>query len=180
MTRQKKTCEGCKFVTTREECQRNIRGVCEGCGGPLVPIETVDNSGRPTFWQGCEPCSCFRSGVDEKYFRIARKMVEDGKIIPYSHMRRGEYENTPQRLAYYLHSQTAGLSHTIKRIHRLLQADDHGAYQRGHTEGLRAASNAVMDIAADYQSAGYTSAKDTAEYIAQHLARLTFESEQKP
>lgn len=110
-----------EYVTTKEECERNIKGVCEGCGGPLIAIETVDNSGRPTFWQGCEHCSCFRSGVERRYFEVARKMVEEREITPYSHMDRLEYENTPERLNYYLDSQTAGLSHRIRKIHRLLE-----------------------------------------------------------
>lgn len=110
-----------KYVTSKEDCERNIKGVCEGCGGPLTAIETVDNSGRPTYWQGCEHCSCFRSGVERKYFEIARKLVEGREIVPYSHMCRVEYENTPERLDYFFDSQTAGLSHLIRRIHKLLE-----------------------------------------------------------
>lgn len=109
-----------EYVTTKEQCEANIKGVCEGCGGELTAIETVDNSRRPTFWQGCEHCSCFRAGVERKYFEIARKLVEDRVIVPYGHMCRVEYENTPERLDYYFDSQTAGLSHTIKRIDHLL------------------------------------------------------------
>jgi len=109
-----------EYVTTKEDCEKNIKGVCEGCGGALSAIETVDNSGRPTFWQGCEACSCFRSGIERKYFDIARKLVEGRELVPYSHMCRVEYENTPERLSYYFDCQTAGLSRTIKRIHNLL------------------------------------------------------------
>ena len=112
-----------QYITTKEECEKNILGVCEGCGGALTAIETVDNSGRPTFWQGCEHCSCFRSGVDSKYFKVARKLVEEGMMLPYSHMRRLEYENTPERLQYFLDSQTAGLSHNIAFIHRLIAVE---------------------------------------------------------
>jgi hypothetical protein len=109
-----------KYKTTKEECEKNIYGVCEGCGGELTAIETVDNSGDPTFWQGCLHCSCFRGGVKKKYFEIARKLVESGDLLPYSHMRRIEYEDTPERLEYYLDSQTAGLSHKIGQIHKML------------------------------------------------------------
>lgn len=112
-----------EYVITKEECEQNIKGVCEGCGGALSAIETVDNARRPTFWQGCEHCSCFRAGVERKYFEVARKLVENRKLVPYSHILcRVEYENTPERLSYYLDSQTAGLSHTIKRIETLLAA----------------------------------------------------------
>jgi len=110
-----------KYITTKEDCEKNISGVCEGCGGALTAIETVDNSGRPTFWQGCEHCSSFRSGIELKYFKIARKLVGENKMLPYSHMQRSEYEDTPERLQYFLDSQTAGLARDIAYIHRLIE-----------------------------------------------------------
>jgi len=119
---EKETMAENEYKTTKEECEANIRGVCEGCGGKLTPIETVDNSGAPTFWQGCERCSSFRSGVDEKYFKVARYLVEAGELLPYGHMCRRKYEDSPERLAYYLDTQTAGLSHTIWRIDHLLSS----------------------------------------------------------
>jgi len=42
-----------KYITTKEECQKSISGVCEGCGGELEPMETEDNAGNPTYWIGC-------------------------------------------------------------------------------------------------------------------------------
>lgn len=110
------------YQTTKEDCQKNINGVCEGCGRKLEPIETVDNSGQPTFWQGCNHCQCFRGGVDSKYFEVARALVEKGELIPYHHMPRCEYENSKERLEYYFDSQTAGLSHLIGRIDKMLKA----------------------------------------------------------
>lgn len=119
-----RTMETKEYITTKEECEKNINGVCEGCGGSLTALETVDNAGHPTFWQGCEHCSSFRAGIEPKYFKVARKLVEDGRIVPYSHMDKADYENDPERLAYYLDSQTAGLARDIKYIHRLLEAED--------------------------------------------------------
>lgn len=116
--------ETTQYITTKEECEKNIKGVCEGCGGPLSAIETVDNSGRPTFWQGCQHCSCFRSGVEPKYFNVARKLVEEGRMLPYRHMKKSEYEDTPEHLGYFFDSQTAGLSHSILYIHRMIEAED--------------------------------------------------------
>lgn len=111
------------YVTTKEECEAKIGIlVCEGCGGKLEALETVDNSGAPTFWVGCKHCSCFRGGVLRQYFEVAREIVERGDMVPYSHMSRHEYEDTPERLSYWLDSQTAGLSHDIARIHKLLEA----------------------------------------------------------
>ena len=51
-----------EYRTTKEECQRRIDEracVCPGCGGPIIPFETVDNSGNPTFWAGCEHCQAW-------------------------------------------------------------------------------------------------------------------------
>ena len=107
---------------TREECQALIipGTVCEGCGGDLEPINTVDNGGTPTHWIGCRHCMSFRCGIERRYFEVARKLVEADEITPYSHMHRYEYENDPERLSYFLDSQTAGLSNQIKRIDLLL------------------------------------------------------------
>lgn len=113
-----------EYVVSKEVCEKLIAEggkVCEGCGRELVAIETVDNSNRPTFWQGCEHCQCFRRGVDPIYFRVARQLVEDGTIIPYGHMCRKDYGKTPENLEYYFDSQTAGLSHIIKQIHLLIE-----------------------------------------------------------
>ena len=112
-----------RYKTTKEECEKAISGVCEGCGGNLTAIETVDNSGDPTYWRGCEHCAAFRGGIEKKYFNVARKLVESGDVLPYSHMRRNEYEDSPERLEYFLDSQTAGLSATIKQIHKMLLAE---------------------------------------------------------
>lgn len=71
-------------ITSKEQCQANIKGVCGRCGGPLSPIETVDNAGRPTFWSGCEKCWRFDNGVTEDVFKIAKAMVEQQSFNPYS------------------------------------------------------------------------------------------------
>ena len=112
-----------KYKTTFKECLKRIEDgdVCEGCGGKLEPIKTVDNGGSPTFWVGCKHCMCFRGGVKKIYWEIARKLIKEDRIIPYSHMQKCEYEDTPERLEYYLDSQTAGLSWSIGYIHRLLK-----------------------------------------------------------
>ena len=110
-----------KYVTSKEECSKRIKGVCEGCGGKLEPIETVDNSGDPTFWVGCRHCNCFRAGIDKIYFEIARKLVKDETIIPYAHMSKFDYKDDPELLEYWLDSQTAGLSHDIREIDKMLK-----------------------------------------------------------
>ncbi len=113
------------YVTSKKQCESNIKGVCEGCGGKLSAIKTVDNSGNPTYWQGCKHCMCFRGGIEPKYFKVARMLIENGDCIPYSSMSKRDYQDTPERIQYYLDTQTAGLSYTIKRIHKLLEDIDH-------------------------------------------------------
>jgi hypothetical protein len=114
-----------KYVISKKQCEDNIKGVCEGCGGKLSAIKTVDNSGNPTYWQGCKRCMCFRGGIELKYFKVARILVEEGECLPYSSMRKIDYQDTPERIQYYFDTQTAGLSYTIKRIHKLLDGEDH-------------------------------------------------------
>src|ERR1700689_818351 len=109
-----------KYQTTKEQCESRIRGVCEGCGGKLEALETEDNSGNPTYWQGCNHCSSFRSGVDAVCWKIARELVESGEMLPYSHMHKGDYLRSPEKLDYFYDSQTAGLSNQIARIEKLL------------------------------------------------------------
>ncbi len=110
-----------KYQITKKQCQAQIKGVCEGCGGKLKPIKTVNNSGEPTYWVGCEHCSCFRVGVDRRYWEIARELVEKREMLPYSHMYYHEYSNTPERLEYWKDSQYAGLSRNIAYLHNLLK-----------------------------------------------------------
>ena len=74
------------YITTKEQCQKRIdemRNVCTCCGGGLVPLETVDNSNRPTYWIGCEKCQKFDNGTKEKIFKIAVKMVDERRFRAY-------------------------------------------------------------------------------------------------
>ncbi len=110
------------YKTTREQCQSRIGLlVCEGCGGKLEPSETVDNAGSPTFWVGCNICSCFRGGVLRQYFDIARKLVNNDEMLPYPHLKREDTEDDPGGLDYWLNTQTAGLARNIVYIHQLLK-----------------------------------------------------------
>ena len=109
-----------KYQVTKKQCQKSIMGVCEGCGGKLEPIRTVDNAGNPTYWVGCNHCSCFRSGIEREYFEVARELITKNEMVPYSHMKRSDWDNNPNKLNYWLDSQTAGLSHSIKKIHQML------------------------------------------------------------
>jgi len=103
------------YKITKEQCLTTIKGVCSGCGGTLEPIETVDNFDNPTFWAGCDSCQKFDTGTNPIYFEIARNMV-NSDLLPYSHLARVDYEDTPERLEYFLTAQTSGLVRYIKTI----------------------------------------------------------------
>jgi hypothetical protein len=97
-----------EYVTTREQCQAQISGVCPGCGGLIEPIETVDNANHPTFWSGCMACSKFSEGVDPKVFLVARRLVENRCLRPYSHLSQGDFQ--------YLESQTNGATSIVLAV----------------------------------------------------------------
>ena len=66
------------YITTEKKCQEKCRGLCcLRCGGPLSPIETVDNSGRPTFWAGCLNCMIFSGGTTQEVYKKAKEISED-------------------------------------------------------------------------------------------------------
>jgi len=70
-----------KYSITKKECQKKINKsgvvVCPGCGGIIVPIETVDNAHNPTFWSGCKKCMVFENGIIPEAFEIATQMVNN-------------------------------------------------------------------------------------------------------
>ena len=105
-----------RFVVNYEECQKQIVAdvVCNGCGGPLSPIETVDNSGTPTHWVGCEHCLVFTHGCDFKVWEIARALVMiDGE---WRYQARKDYETSADRLEYWLDTETRGMTDSVRRI----------------------------------------------------------------
>jgi hypothetical protein len=71
------------YQTTREECAKKIEGICPRCGGEVVPLETVDNGGRPTFWSGCESCMVYTYAVPKRIRDMAVHLVHDFGHRPY-------------------------------------------------------------------------------------------------
>lgn len=115
--------ETIEYRTTREECQRKIdelNYVCPGCGGPIVPFKTEDNSGHPTFWAGCEHCQQFTNGFPPKVFEIAKKLVHEHNHQPYRHMQ-NPYNGTDAEKAYYYESQIRG---TCSEVNLVLKIND--------------------------------------------------------
>lgn len=109
-----------EYVTTKEECEANIDGVCPGCGGPITAIETVDNFNQPTYWQGCEHCFVFTEGYPLEIHKVARLLVQSDTLVPYRYVDKGV---TEQQQAVWLDVQTRGAAYIIRRAVRLLEQE---------------------------------------------------------
>lgn len=107
-----------EYKITKDSCQAildNNGGVCNQCGGKLVPIETVDNSDNPTFWGGCESCQRFHWGTHPIVFQIAKEMVLNHNYVHYSHLG-ANYGKTGEELLWWQHSQIAGTCATVQTV----------------------------------------------------------------
>lgn len=109
-----------KYQITRKQCAGLIHGVCDGCGGELKPLKTVDNSDNPTYWAGCEKCSKYCWGVDEKVYSIAKELVEKRGWNPYHHMHEEDYKTAEEKL-YFKQSQIAGAVCLVNDVFRVMQ-----------------------------------------------------------
>lgn len=111
------------YKTTKEACQLRIDSlnhVCEGCGGIITAVETVDNSGAPTYWSACMAncCQKFTSGVPLEIHQIAKHMVTQQNYTRYSSIERPKETDTPEYRAYYTASQIAGASDLVRDVLR--------------------------------------------------------------
>jgi hypothetical protein len=117
-----------EYRTTKEECEEMINKdyVCERCGRGIVSIETVDNSGHPTFWSGCwhtdnhtkDDCGHFTSGVPKYIYKLAEKLVcEEGSY--YSHTNKSDYKNTPKEREYWFQTEQSGWANLLIKIEHL-------------------------------------------------------------
>lgn len=105
-----------EFKISKDECQKMIgEFVCNGCGGKLEPIETVDNCDSPTFWSGCLVCSTFTWGTTTEVFKIAQQLVLKHHHIEYSHMG-SDYGLEGDKLDYWNRSQISGTTGLVSRI----------------------------------------------------------------
>lgn len=116
------TAEIKEYKTTKESCQQTIAMngcICSRCGGDLTPIETVDNSGDPTFWQGCEKCQVFNYGVKPDIYEIAKHMVDEDHYVHYSHMDHPSTRTDEGYKEYWRCSQIDGATGIIRKIFRI-------------------------------------------------------------
>lgn len=109
--------ETIEYQITKDKCQSMIKGVCSGCGGQLEPMETVDNSGNPTYWSGCPKCEVFDWGCDPLVFEIAKHMVTEDKythygrdIIPSPEGKEESYK------VHWLSSQIRGTTSLVRQV----------------------------------------------------------------
>ncbi len=103
------------YKTTKEQCASKIGGVCSQCGGNLEPIETVDNSGNPTFWSGCVRCCRFDHGTDPKVYEVAKRMVVERNFRYYDHIR-DEDSDTEDAKQYKTECQISGTCGLVREI----------------------------------------------------------------
>lgn len=105
-----------EYKITPVQCMEMVGdNVCPGCGGKLVPIETVDNAGNPTFWAACETCSTFQWGVPKIVQIIASKLVIEGGHVEYTHLG-PSYDLEGNSLAQWQRSQIAGTTGLVSKV----------------------------------------------------------------
>ena len=119
-----------KYQITKKQCQKMIGDrICSGCGGRLIPFETVDNANQPTFWAVCKKCSVYDWGVNKKTFFIAEKMVKENNFVCYSYMDTLHSMKTKDEKDYWYSSQirgTCGIVAMVLKINGELNRSNHG------------------------------------------------------
>ena len=106
-----------QFRITKEACAAGINGICPRCGGKLEPIETVDNSGNPTHWSGCNACMTFTNGVPPLIYRTALLLVDDG-YRPYSFIIEDKKYSDAKKMGDR-QTQVAGACDTVRNVLRI-------------------------------------------------------------
>ena len=106
-----------QFRVTKETCAARITGICPRCGGGLEPIETVDNSGNPTHWSGCNACMIFTAGVKPVIYKTALLLVDEG-YKPYSFIIDHENDSAEKKV-YNRQTQVSGACDTVRDVLRI-------------------------------------------------------------
>lgn len=95
--------------------------VCSSCGGKLSAIDTVDNSGNPTVWSGCNECQKFDWGVKSEDFDLARRLIKETDYRPYTYddMKFEPLEDSKKD--YWVKVQTGGAYKMVYFINKYLK-----------------------------------------------------------
>ncbi len=117
-----------KYQITKKDFTKRLVGlVCHQCGKQVTPLDTVDNSGNPTFWSGCNPCSILDWGVKPEIYKIARMMVVD-RHISLGH--RFDLPKTEAEREYQEHLNIGSTAHIVQSVLQcqklILEAQDEG------------------------------------------------------
>ena len=116
-----------EYKTTKEECENKINKdyVCERCGRKIIAMETVDNTGSPTFWSGCyhtdnpteNSWGHFTGGVPKHIYELAEKLVcEKGG---YYHLDTPKYEDSLETKERWFQDEQAGWAGLLRTIEYL-------------------------------------------------------------
>ena len=112
-----------KYQTTKSQCQEKIDkvidGVCGGCGGKVTPLETVDNSGEPTYWAGCEHCSIFTYPVSVRLYKTAQALLDDHEYV----YEMQPYKATDDELSYWRDTESRALCNKIDKYVKAYEAN---------------------------------------------------------
>jgi hypothetical protein len=121
---------GKKYQTTKKQCEKKIKGlVCTQCGVPVTALETVDNSGQPTFWGGCQPCSVLCWGVNPRTYEIARRMVDEEDYRRY-YSSGDDRDETEEGIAYHRHANIRGAVSLVMDVLRCIKVIDDPPHER--------------------------------------------------
>lgn len=111
------------YKISEKACRENhIFGVCSRCRGEIKPMETVDNSGDPTFWAGCSECNVFDCGVPERIYDISEKLVDSGHI-EYSHMDT-PFNKDDAYKKYWRETQIGGTCSLVRKVLQIAKSFD--------------------------------------------------------
>jgi hypothetical protein len=106
------------YSITKDACQAMIDKtdvVCGSCGGKLSPIETIDNSGNPTFWSHCPVCQIYEWGTNPIVYEIAKDMVLNHYHTAYSHLG-SNYGLQGEELIQWQRSQIKGTCSVVLQV----------------------------------------------------------------
>jgi hypothetical protein len=117
-----------------ERAEKIIKGkVCSYCGGKLSALETVDNSGNPDVWPGCNRCSKFDYGVSPEDYELAKRLFFEAEYMPYDYLCEDMHKQRDNEdwSRYYFQCQLGGMSRIVNFIKKEISNAKQAAYEAG-------------------------------------------------